>query len=141
MQNPFIQAAVLLGVIIVMNLFVILLRAFGVEIGQRFPWIIAASFVLFFAMGNSVMSIAVANLEKYWTRSILSFVGLVLLSSLSAYLFSSLSINDAGSFRWVFMVVTFGYLVFISAATFLKKVVEFAQKEEWNQPRLRRKKP
>lgn len=38
------------------------------------------------------------------------------------------------------MVVTFGYLVFLSIVGFIKRIVEFAQREEWNQPRPRNRK-
>ncbi|MGK0452465.1 MAG: hypothetical protein ACJAXE_003142, partial [Neolewinella sp.] len=43
-------------------------------------------------------------------------------------------------YKWIYFVVTFGYLVFLSMIAFMKKIVEFAQKEEWNRPKLRQKK-
>lgn len=39
------------------------------------------------------------------------------------------------TYRWIYIVVTFGFLVFLSMVNFMKKIVEFAEKEEWNQPR------
>jgi drug/metabolite transporter (DMT)-like permease len=109
------------------------------EVPARFPWMTSASFLLLFAMFNSVSSLAVDNMMKYWGRSIYSFLGLAVASGLVAYLFSSLSISEAGSFRWIYFVLTFGYLVFLSIVTFMRRIVEFAQKEEWNHPRIRRK--
>lgn len=108
-----------------------------VEMSQRFPWTTSASFMLLFAMLNSVTSLAVKSMTTYWGRSIYSFMGLAIASGLVAYLFSSLSINEAGSYRWIYFVLTFGYLVFLTIVTFMRKIVEFAQKEEWNQPRTR----
>jgi hypothetical protein len=58
-------------------------------------------------------------------------------SGLQAYFFSSISIANAGSYMWIYVVVTFGYLVFLSLMTMLKKVVAFAEKEEWNSPKIR----
>lgn len=107
------------------------------DISNRFPWMTSAAFMLFFAMFNSVYSLSAKNMSKYWGRSIYSFMGLAVVSGLTAYLFSALSINEAGSYRWIYIVLTIGYLVFLCIVTFMRKIVEFAQKEEWNQPRIR----
>lgn len=140
LQNPVLQAVVVLAAVFVVNIGTIFARTAGMEIEQRFPWTIAAAFVLFFSVGNALISILASDTEKYWSRSILSFVGLAVLAGLMAYLFSSLSINEAGSYRWIYIVLTIGYLVFLSIIGFMKKIVEFAQREEWNQPRIRRRK-
>jgi hypothetical protein len=58
-------------------------------------------------------------------------------SGLQAFIFSGISIRHAGSYMWIYVVVTIGYLVFISLMTILKKVVAFAEKEEWNSPKMR----
>ena len=47
--------------------------------------------------------------------------------------------SEAGSYRWIYIVVAIGYLVFLSLMAMLRKIVEFAQREEWNHPRIRRK--
>lgn len=106
-------------------------------VSPLFPWMTAASFMLLFAVFNAVLSVASPNMMKYWGRSIYSFMGLALASGLVAWLFSSLSIDQAGSYRWIFIVVTFGYIVFLGMMAFLKNIIEFAQREEWNHPRLR----
>ncbi len=111
----------------------------GMEIEQRFPWTITASFILFYAVWNSLVSLLASNLENYWGRSISSYIVLAGLSGLTAWFFSSLTINEAGPYRGIYIVLTIGYLVFLSVIGFMKKIVEFAQKEEWNQPRLRKR--
>lgn len=117
-----------------------LIQASGlIDISQRFPWMTAAAFMLVFALFNSIFSISSPNLNKYWSRSIFSFAGLAAANGLLAYLLSGLTIWEAGSYSWIYVVLTFGYLVFISLMGFLKKIVEFAQREEWNQPRLRQR--
>lgn len=126
--------------VLMFNIGAIFCRYAGMDVEQRFPWTIAASFLLFFAAGNSVMSLLSKNADQYWTRSILSFVGLAVLAGGTAYLFSSLGMSEAGSYKWIYIVLTIGYLVFMSIIGFMKKIVEFAQREEWNQPRVRKKK-
>jgi len=106
----------------------------------KWPWLCAASFLLFFALFNAIMSATSDNLMKYWGRSIYAFLGLAVGSGLMAWGFSGLSIGQAGSYKWIYFVVTFGYLVFLSMIAFMKRIVEFAQKEEWNRPRLRSRK-
>jgi len=140
--DPILQAAGILGLVVVVILFSRIVDATGIiEVGQKFPWLTAASFMLFFSVANSFVSLSSKNLNAYWTRSILSFVGLAGATALTAYLFSSIPISEAGSYRWIYIVVTFGYLVFLSMMGFMKRIVEFAQREEWNQPRIRTRKP
>jgi hypothetical protein len=109
-------------------------------VSNRWPWLTAASFLLFFALFNAIMSATSQNLMKYWGRSIYSFMGLAAGSGLLAWAFSGVPIGEAGSYKWIFFVITFGYLVFLSMIAFMKKIVEFAQKEEWTKPRLKNRK-
>ncbi len=137
--NPFVQAAITLGLSLFMLLSSKLVNLTGiVAISERFPWTTAATFILFFAIFNSVFSLTATDTRKYWGRSMYAFLGVVLISGGLAYLFSSITLNDAGSYRWIFFVLSFGYLVFISIMVMARKIVEFAQREEWNQPRRRR---
>jgi drug/metabolite transporter (DMT)-like permease len=138
--DPVYQAAIALGGVIVISILAKLLGLTGlVDIPQRFPWMSAASFMLLFAVFNSVFSLSSKKLMKYWARSFYSFMGLAAGAGLFAYLLSSLTIDQAGSYRWIYIVVTVGYLVFMSMMAMLRRIVNFAQREEWNHPRIRRK--
>jgi hypothetical protein len=138
--DPVYQAA---GTLIAVFIAILLgaLVSSGTEelVSNRWPWLCAASFLLLFAIFNAIMSATSNNLMKYWGRSIYSFTGLAVSSGLLAWAFSGLSIGEAGSYKWIFFVVSFGYLVFLSMIAFMKQIVEFAQKEEWNRPKLRRR--
>ncbi|MFK8161632.1 MAG: hypothetical protein AB8H12_04135 [Lewinella sp.] len=139
--DPLYQAAgSLVAVFITILLGAIVSSGTDDLVSNRWPWLCAASFLLFFALFNAIMSATSKNLMKYWGRSIYSFAGLAVGSGLLAWGFSGLSIGQAGSYKWIFFVVTFGYLVFLSMIAFMKQIVEFAQKEEWNRPKLRQKK-
>lgn len=138
--NPVYQAGIALGGVVIFTLFAKVVGSSGiVAIPVRFPWMSAASFMLLFALFNSVYSLRTDNMMQYWGRSLYCFIGLAALAGLSAWLFSGLTIGAAGSYRWIYIVVTIGYLVFLSMMATLRKIVEFAQKEEWNNPRIRRK--
>lgn len=129
----------MLGAVLLFNIGAKIFQSAGMNIEQRFPWTIAASFVLFFAAGNAVIALMSKDMEKYWSRSVMCFIGLAVLAGLAAYLFSSLGMNEAGSYKWIYLVLTVGYLVFLSMIGFMKKIVDFAQREEWNQPRIRKR--
>jgi hypothetical protein len=138
--DPIYQAAIALGGVVVISSLAKLLGLTGlVDVPQRFPWMSAASFMLLYAVFNSVFSLSSKDLMKYWRRSFYSFMGLAALAGLFAWLLSSLTIDQAGSYRWIYIVVTVGYLVFMSMMAMLRKIVNFAQREEWNSPRIRRK--
>ena len=136
--NPVLLAGLIFGAHLVVVLISKLIGLTGlVEVGPRFPWLSAASFLLFYAVFNSIFSLSSNNANWYWPRSVFSFVGLAIANGLLAWLLSSLSINEAGSYRWIFLVVSVGYLVFMSIMGFMKRIVDFAQREEWNHPRIR----
>ena len=139
--DPVHQAILTFGGVLSFIILSKLINAIGLlSVSAKFPWMTAAAFLLLFAVFNSVYSLTSKSIVQYWGRSIYSFMGLAVASGLVAYLFSSMTISEAGSYRWIYVVVTFGYLVFLSLMAFLRKIVEFAQKEEWNHPRIRRNK-
>lgn len=138
--NPIYQALITFGGVLVFIAVAALIKATGLMlVPERFPWMTAAAFLLLFALFNSVFALSSKNMGKYWGKSIYCFLGLALLAGLTAWVTSSLSINEAGSYRWIYIVVTIGYLIFLSMISMMRTIVEFAQREEWNQPRIRQK--
>lgn len=139
--DPVNQAAVVLGCIVTFMALTKIATWTGIaEFRDYIPWVIAASFLLFFAVFNSVFSLRTDDMNKYWIRSMISYSGLAIISGLLAYLASSVAFNDAGTIRWIFIVLTFVYLVFLSIVNFMKKIVSFAEREEWTAPKKRRRK-
>ncbi len=138
--RPVLQASVVLTAGLVFMSIAWLLNISGVYAMDRlFPWSVAAAFALLFAIFNSLISIWAVKSAKYWGESVYSFMALALCSSTAAWLFSGIPIREAGTYRWIFIVVTFGFLVFLSMVNFMKRIVQFAEREEWNQPRKRRR--
>lgn len=130
-QNPIIQAVVvIIGVLVMMLIAKLIILTGSSVMGNRVFWIIAGTAILFFALFNSIISLSVSDMNKYWTRSTLCYTGLMLSSGFFAYVFSSMTIGEAGTFRWIFMVLTFGYLLFLSVMRFMRKIVQIAQTED-----------
>lgn len=139
-MSPFRQAGLILGVsVLVISLAKVIKLINDDIISDLFPWMIASAFMLFFALLNSVLTLSTKNLSKYWNQSIPIFFGTLIVNGLIAYLFSGIWIKEAGSYQWIMIVVSIGYLVFLSLMTFVRRIVEFAMKEEWNQPRARKR--
>lgn len=138
--NPILQAGLVLGMIVGVIIIGKLVNLIGImRVSDQFPWTTATSFLLFFAIFNSVISLASKDLNKYWGRSMLSFAILAGVSALVAYFFSSLSIDEIGPYKWIYFVLSFGYLVFLSILGFMKRIVDFAEREDWQAPRQRKK--
>lgn len=107
----------------------------GTDIEPRYFWNVSASFLLFFSMLNSLLSLLAKSTDNYWGKSILSYLALAILGGVAAKIFSSLSINEAGTYRWLYIVLTAGYLVFLSIIRMVRKIIEYAQHEDWQEPR------
>ena len=104
-----------------------------------FAWSVGAAFMLLFAMANSLASIRATSFGKYWGASMYSYIGLAIGTGMAAWGFSGIPLHDAGSYRWIYFVVTIGFLVFLSLVNIIKSIVKFAEREEWNEPRKRRR--
>ena len=138
-KDPVIQARLVFGcVVFFMALAKLTTLIVATEFKDYFPWIISASFLLFFSVLNSLFSLSSDDINKYWIRSIISYLGLAIVLSALSYLASSVAFNDAGTIRWIFYVLTFVYLVFLSILNFMKKIVSFAEREEWSAPKKRK---
>lgn len=141
LNNPIFQGASILAAVLIFNVISWLLNALNLMTADPTnPWLIATAFLLFYAMLNALLSLKANDFEKYWGRSVSCFLGLAAISGLLAYLFSGISLNEAGSFRWIYVVLAVGYIVFLTIMSMMRKIVDFAQKEEWNHPRARKNK-
>ena len=126
---------------IIVSLGFLLVTKMGIfDAHPKFYWMSACAFLLVYAVFNSIISLRVENSAKYWGSSIMMFIVLAVLSGLIAYLLSGIGVYDAGSYSFIYIVVTIDYLVFISIMNFVKRIVNFAQKEVWLHPKLRNRK-
>ncbi|MEM6965174.1 MAG: hypothetical protein AAF573_10425 [Bacteroidota bacterium] len=133
------------GIVLVCTIFIMIITKMATWMGiaefrDYIPWVIAASFLLFYAVFNALFSLSTDDMNKYWIRSMVSYSVLAIALGLLAYLASSVGFSEAGTIRWIFIVLTFVYLVFLSIVNFMKKIVAFAESEEWTAPKKRRKK-
>lgn len=100
------------------------------DISPRFAWMIAGAFMLFFGIFNSVFGLSAPDWNRYFITSLICFACLAVANGFLAYAFSSLSINEAGTFRWIYFVLIFAYLVLMSIMQAIRKIFEIAQRED-----------
>jgi hypothetical protein len=137
--NPPTQAGILFAAaLVIMGLGWLINFAGIMSVERLFPWSIATAFSLLFAIFNSLLSLAANNAARYYGASVYAYIGLGLFNGLAAWGISGVALRDAESYGWIYVVVTFGFLVFMSMVNFIKRIVNFAEREEWNQPRRRR---
>ncbi len=129
--HPYKQAIfALLGALSFMILGTLLSSIGWMKGGVKLPWVTAGAFILMYSVFNSINSFSTKNMMFYYRDSIFSFIGLVISASGFAYLFSGTPINDAGSFRWIYLTLTIAYFVFIGITTFIRFIFIVLQTEE-----------
>ena len=70
-EKPLVQAAIIIASVFVVNIGSLMVIATGlIDVTHRFPWLNAASFMLFFAVLNSIYSIKAKSFTNYWGISI-----------------------------------------------------------------------
>lgn len=139
LNKPVVQALAALTVAAIIMSFGWLFKLSAPKLADPlFAWSIGAAFMLFFALMNSLLSLRADSLVKYWQASIYSYMALAFGTGLLAWGFSGLSIGDAGSYKWIYLVISVGFVFILLMVFFLKTIVNFAEKEEWNEPRRRK---
>ena len=129
--HPFLQV----GVAIVLNLVgVLLIKAFvdsnaGSDSRVVF-WEFSFSILMAFIIFNSVFSIPYIKRAQYFRDSIFSFLALAVIGGVLSHYIGGISMDNAGSFRWLYIVFTFTYLVFISIVNLMRKIMEIAKKQD-----------
>lgn len=126
--HPLKQA---LGIAILVIVFLTLIKAGrSAESDTTVFWEVGAAGLLFYAMMNSVLSIAYENQNTYWLYSIIGFACLLFVCGGLSFLYSGVNMDEAGSFRWIYLLFTMAYLILLSIVRTMKKIITIAQRED-----------
>ena len=84
-----------------------ILRSMGVlVVSPIIFWVAWATFLLCFALFNSVLSLNTKlDMNQYWFISTSTYTALVIALGALAWLFSGLSVKEAGTFQFIFIVI------------------------------------
>jgi len=138
--NAFKHAVLTFAIGFVLMLLSYLAKAIGIELEETFLWMIVAACTLLFAASCSIYVAFNIDFNKFLLKAVIAYVFLMVSLGLVAYLFCRIPLQEAGFYKWILIVVTFCFLVFLSLVNAVKAIVEYAQKEEWNQPKIRKRK-
>ena len=93
-------------------------------------WIVATSMILCYIIVNTVMALRITNVIPYWSKSVLYFLALLLFSYLWCILLTGKHIDEVGSFRWLWFVLTLVYLVFFAIIRSMKRIVDLVIRQD-----------
>ena len=130
-SKPIYQAALVACMILVFTLIdFILPHSNSLFEKNSGPWIVSTAMVLCYVILNSLVALRIEPIVPYWSQSVMLYLGLLALSYGWCYLLSGLHIDDAGSFRWLWFVITLTYMIFFGIARSVKRIVDIAVKQD-----------
>jgi hypothetical protein len=94
------------------------------------PWIVSTAMVLCFVILNSIIALRIESIVPYWSQSVIFYFALLAFSYGWSYLLSGLHIDDAGTIRWLWFVITLVYMVFFAIARSVKGIVDIANEQD-----------
>ena len=97
---------------------------------QIFFWEASFAILMAFGLFNAVFSIPSVNRAIYFRNSVFFYVIVAAVGGFMATWFSGITLDESGSFRWLYVVFTFSYLVFISIINAMRKIMEMAKKQD-----------
>lgn len=129
--HPVSQGVAVLAVILASIGFASLLKTLGwYEPSVNMPWIITFSFLLFYALGNCLMSFSADKPDVYWVQSVFIYVLIAGIGVLVSSWISGISILESKSFRWILMIFSFSYLVLLTIMRMIRRIIKYVIKQD-----------
>lgn len=95
-------------------------------------WIVATAMVLCYVILNAIVALRIINVIPYWSQSVMFYLALLAFSYGWSYMLSGKTIDEVGSFRWLWFVLTLVYMVFFTIARSMKRIIDIANRQEEN---------
>ena len=93
-------------------------------------WEIAFTIMMTYMLFSAMLSFPYKKRGEYFYKSIIGYVVVAFSGGFLADWLSGISMDEAGSFRWLYLLLTFCYLVFLSIANAMWKIIEMAKKQD-----------
>ncbi len=130
-ESPFYQAGLVLCFIIVLSLIDNVLPHHSKIIDPKAgPWMVSTAMMLCYVFLNTVFLFRINHVVSYWIKSVLCYVILLILAYGWCYLLTGMHIDDVGSFRWLWIVLTLVYTIFFAIAYTIRGIIAIADREE-----------
>lgn len=129
--SPFAQLVIVLVVMIVMiGVTSIIPQSKYSSTAETMPWVSVCVAMLFFALINSILGFGTSNANKYYFLSLMSYAILILLGSILAWYMTAIPIKEAKGIKSVFIVITFGYLVFLAIVNLIRFFIAWSKRKD-----------
>ena len=130
-ENPFYQAGLVFCFILVLGLVDHYLPHESHVIDPNAgAWIVSTALLLCFVFLNTVFLFRIKQVTAYWVRSMISYVALLALTYGWCYFLSEHHIDEVGTFRWLWLVLTLVYIIFFAIAYTIRGIIAIADREE-----------
>lgn len=133
-STPFYQSIVVIVFILTFDLLYVITRVFTV-VSPSVPWLNSLAFLFIYSVCLSLSLIIAEDAEKKFGQSILYFIVTMIISAALAFLFSTGDTSIYAIYKAIFTAISFCFLALISIVSFIKKIVEYAENEEWDAPK------
>jgi len=94
------------------------------------PWAISTAMILCFVILNAITVIRTGESSRYWILSALFLAGLLAYSYLLSWLLSGRQMDEVGSFRWLWFVLVFVWLIFHAIVRSIRRIVHIAIRQD-----------
>ena len=130
-SKPLYQALLVVAMTIVFSLFDKMMPHHTelLEINSG-TWIVGTAMILCYIILNAIVALRIEPIIPYWSKSVTFYIGTLVFVYAWSYLLSGKSIDEAGSFRWLWLVLTLVYMVFFAIARSMKRIVDYALKQD-----------
>lgn len=125
LANPFVQVAFVFVLFLLVNW---ISSIVGSE--TKMPWTLAIAFQLLYIIYNVIIGLLNKSKWQYWSFSIIGYVILMLINIFVAGKISGITMDEAGTYRWVYFILIPVFLLFIVMTNLIKKIVSLAEQDD-----------
>jgi hypothetical protein len=129
--SPYYQSAFIFGMLLLFDLYSIGSKEGGdTIIFAKSIWRNCVAMLLFFILANCILSLGSNANLKYVRDSIFAYMGLAFMGGSLSYFICKTSMDQAGSFRWLFIVLSMVFIIFLAMINTMKFLVELAKRQD-----------
>lgn len=125
LSNPFVQVAGVIALYLIVNL---IFHMVGSE--HRMPWTLAIAFQLLYILYTVIIGLMNKAGRTYWTYSIIGYAIIMVLNGFLASWLSGVPMDEAGTYRWIYIILVPIFLLFIGITSLIRRIVAMAEKDD-----------
>lgn len=93
-------------------------------------WEASFSILLVYMLFNAIWSISYEKKSTYMLFSVIGYLALAFVGGYIAQYFSGQTMDEAGSFRWLYIIFSVCYLVILGIVNAMRKILEIVKKQD-----------